>query len=453
MRQETSAPATFNQDVELCAAEQPRTERMQHQGPAWTVTAACAARTDPVRLCEALQQLAVRHQVLRTTFCRTDLGSAGLRCRVLERNRQRGFVLPGLYEQRVQPYGAVPCIVETTAEPRHWMLSSSVEERDAIPIHLYATLHQAGQRSWLRLTVSRLIADRQSLDLLLTDLDALYTAGTAVPLSQPDAFARHAAGEKEQWASAVRDPSLDYWRSVWRARESWIVREDDLGLAGAASPAPSTDVVRVVLDAAVAGRIEQAVAAGACSRQSFAGAVAAVALHALTFRPVLGLWVRFANRHAAGTRQTVGWFSNLHPVVIDLCGDPVGAELIDRVSSALQDADAHSSMPLPALWCQIGARMAEGFRLGVSSGGPAGAGASLFQETRIVTSLTDVDAEMNLQWGSPPELTLTYRSDRMSPERARAFVGSLCGAAAWVADGFDNRLSTYAAVDVEFAGR
>ncbi|SAK44385.1 non-ribosomal peptide synthetase [Caballeronia pedi] len=199
----------------------------------------------------------------------------------------------------------------------------------------------------LLLTIHHFVVDGVSWRILLDDLAQAYALAAqgeppALP-PVPTSFRRWARHLHDDAHSARRVAELDRWR--------WILSAPDTPLG--ARPLDRTDTfasarrVSSVLDAATTSRLLGSVPAlfrGGVNDVLLAGYALAVSGWRGDTRPVL-LDLEGHGREPGESgldlSQTVGWFTSLHPVRIDLDGVEPGAALVKRVKEALRALPDH----------------------------------------------------------------------------------------------------------------
>ncbi|MDI6410069.1 amino acid adenylation domain-containing protein [Streptomyces albus] len=153
------------------------------------VTLALPADTEPHRLADALQQLAARHDALRTRFVAED----------------------GEIRQRVEPTVRVPVLI---GDGPPGPARDFVRPFDLGKAPLWrAGIHRTAAQVTLRLDLHHIVVDGYSLAPLFADLAALYAGQDAQPppLQYRD-YAHWLAGER---GAALREAQRPYWEQVF----------------------------------------------------------------------------------------------------------------------------------------------------------------------------------------------------------------------------------------------
>ncbi|HEV2886982.1 MAG TPA: amino acid adenylation domain-containing protein, partial [Jatrophihabitans sp.] len=243
------------------------------------VTLDLPANTDPARLAEALRRLAERHDALRTCF-------------VLDGQEVR---------QRIEPRIdlAVP-IVEGSVAPAVFPFAL-----DRAPLWR-AELRRTGEHLRLRLELHHLITDGFSLQVLLTDLAALY-AGQAV--SEPAVRYRdYASWRAGPAGTALAEQHRPYWQRVFATPPA----RADLPLSAARPPlrALAGDVLDFDLGRDRAGGLRELARRQDVTLFAVLAAAHGILLARLTRSCDVVLGTPVSGRTAPGLHRTVGMLAN-----------------------------------------------------------------------------------------------------------------------------------------------
>ncbi len=276
--------------------------------------------TDPVRLVEALRQLAERHEALRSRF----------------------VLIGGEVRQRIEPVIELPVPVldvlvleEPAAGP-----ASRPFALDTAPLWR-AELHRSGSRLRLRLELHHLIVDGFSLQILLTDLAARYAGQpVAEPAVRYRDYATWLAGPA---GSALREQQRGHWQQVFAVAPA----RADLPLA---VPRPPLRPLAGDLLEFDLGRDRTSALRELARRQDvslfavLAGAYGLV-LARLTGSADVLLGTPVSGRTAPGLHRTVGMLANT--VCLRLAADPGSsfADYLRQVAGTAERAFAHSDLP------------------------------------------------------------------------------------------------------------
>jgi amino acid adenylation domain-containing protein len=295
---------------------------------------------DAEALQRALDELAARHESLRTVFRWMDGGTA----------------------QVVLPAGSLPVRVvdlsRIDADAREGEVRRRLADEAARPFDLAAgplvrvRLYRLdADEHVLLLNLHHVVTDGWSNGVLLRELEALYGAfarGLASPLPAPALqYADYAEWQRERLRGAVYDRQLAYWTQALAGAPARLELPTDRPRPAAWRGAGAVERFR--LPAEVAEAVEALARAEECTPFTVLLAV---------FQALLGRYARqddvvvgtpVANRARPETRDVVGFFVNTLALRGDLSGDPGFRALLHRVRDATLGAFAHQEMPFERL--------------------------------------------------------------------------------------------------------
>src|SRR5580658_921430 len=296
---------------------------------------------DPAALQRALDALAARHAVLRTSIVALD----------------------GVPEQVVADVGTVP--IERIELPmaledgeRIKQAETIAAERGCQPFDLAtgplirATLIGAGPGRWLfSLVIHHIISDGVSMGILIGELSAAYRAQTTgVPASWPSLwmdYGDYAVWQQDRLRGEELDRQLRYWREQLSGAPQVLALPADRPRPAQQSSAGG--VAWATVSAATTQRLA-ALAHGANSTMFMlflTGFAAVLSRYARQTDLVIGTQV--AGRTHAELEPIVGMFTNTVPLRISLAADPTFAELLARVRDTTVDALSHQQLPFEKL--------------------------------------------------------------------------------------------------------
>ena len=292
----------------------------------WRITGAL----DPAVLDRSLQEIARRHEILRTTFSTTENGTP---VQVIHPSPTFSLRLISIGPD------ALPQLAEDEAA-QPFDLSARPPWR--------ATLARLGDNDHaLLLTWHHIISDVWSCAIFareLTALQAAFSAGQPNPLADlPLQYADFAAWQRKTYSGAAMAPQIAFWRER---------------LGGERAPLP------VPADRPRPAR--QSYRGAMCTRE-LPGALATnlrnlaraenVTLFVLTLTAFKALLARYcgeadicigspiAQRPNAETENLIGFFLNMLALRSDFSGDPDFRELLRRERSTVLDAFRHQDVP------------------------------------------------------------------------------------------------------------
>jgi amino acid adenylation domain-containing protein len=316
-------------------------DRLQPGSPAYNIPFAMALRgaLDPAVLEAALNEVARRHEALRTVFRDAD-------------RQPRQVVLP--HERRALPVVDLSALPdgERTATARRLAFEEGQRPFDLErgPLLRTVLLRCGPAEHALLLNLHHIVSDGWSLGVLTKELGALHEAarrGRPSPLPEPPLqYADFAVWQRAWLQGEVLERQLGYWRGR---------------LAGAAVLDLPTDRPRPPVRSfrgasrlfAVGSETSQALQALARRHDATAFMVLLAAFQAVLGRAagqedvVVGSPI--ANRNRAETEPLIGPFVNTLALRGDLSGDPPFGELIARARGSAVEAFTHQDLPFERL--------------------------------------------------------------------------------------------------------
>ncbi|GFJ76302.1 condensation domain-containing protein [Phytohabitans houttuyneae] len=283
---------------------------------------------DPAALRAALDHLAARHEVLRSTFHAGPDGTPRL---------------------RLVAHASVPVSeVEATEEGAREVISAALAQPFDLtraPLLRAMLVHLSGGDHVLVLAVHHLVADGWSADLLLSELAELLAGGR--PAAAPALrYADYAAWQRQRAGSG----DLAYWRERLAGLPPLDLPTD--------RPRPDPPTYGGATHAfRIGGALRDRLAALARER----GATLYMALLA-GFQAVLGRYSGqddfavgspVAGRHLPELEPIVGLFVNTLVMRADLSGGPSFAELLDRTRRSALDAYDRAEVPFERLVSEL----------------------------------------------------------------------------------------------------
>ena len=313
--------------------------QLEPASPEHTVSLALHLRgpLDAAAMQAAVDGLVERHEVLRTTF-RSDGDTVE---QVV--HRSRGLPLP-------------VTDLDGDSAPQT-TLTHLLEEEVRRPFDLQADLpirsrlfRLGPEEHVIALIVHHVVADEQSVAVLIDDLLAEYEAGRrGRPVRLPELpiqYADYATWQRSRYTGPAVQTQLAFWRD---------------NLSGATPLPLPVDRTRPQVRDPAAGWVEfdipQIAADGVRAlARNHDGTVFMVLLAALQAflarygdRDDIIVGVPVTGRHRAETQHVVGPFLNLLPIRTDVSGNPTMHQLVDRVRAATLAAYAHQDIPFERL--------------------------------------------------------------------------------------------------------
>jgi amino acid adenylation domain-containing protein len=295
---------------------------------------------DTRALKQSLSEIMQRHETLHTTF----IASEGQAVPVL--SAQTAATLPIIDLQELSP-------ADREAEARRWAAEEAQRPFDLAqgpPIRA-ALLSLSPQEHVFVLTVHRIAADSESVDVLRHELGMLYGAATEGEPSPLDDLPLQYAGTcelQQEWLqSEAAATELGYWKEQLGG---------DLPLLELAADRPRTPGhtrrethTSATLSPASAEALKDL--SREQNRTLFVTLLAA--FQALLCRRSgeheIAVATRVSGRHRPHTEGLVGPLANTLVLRSDLSGEPAFRDLLDRVQEVVSGALAHQELPFEAL--------------------------------------------------------------------------------------------------------
>lgn len=293
---------------------------------------------DTVALQKAFDAIVARHESLRTSF------------RMQENNLAQVIALTANVPVRLLEAGSVGTDERTIRSLMADELRRPFDLEAGLPIRV--TLIRLAPREHVLLVVlHHIVADAWSLDLMLEELGALYSAqcrGHEAALADLPIQYADLAIWQQHWMKEKLDEQLAYWR-------------EQLGEAGQSQALLPPDRPRV---ATLSYRAEtfrfDFDAELSASLMGFAGArgvtvftVLVASLKALLFRYSghrdIRVGTPVANRHRIETERLIGFLVNTVVLRTDLGGEPSFDEVVSRVNRVIRSALMHQDLPFAQL--------------------------------------------------------------------------------------------------------
>ena len=293
---------------------------------------------DTVALQKTFDAIVARHESLRTSFR-------------MEENHLAQVIAPeATVRVRLLEADSVGSDARTIRTLMARELRRPFDLEAGLPIRV--TLIRLAPREHVLLVVlHHIVADAWSLDLMLEELGALYSAqchGREAALTElPIQYADLAIWQRH-WMKEKLDEQLTYWREqLGEAVQSQELLPPDRPRV--ATPSYRAETFRFDFDAELSTRL-----------MSFAGergvtlfTVLVASLKVLLFRYSgqrdLRVGTPVANRHRIETERLIGFLVNTVVLRTDLSGDPSFDTVVSRVSRVIRSALTHQDLPFAQL--------------------------------------------------------------------------------------------------------
>ncbi|MGK4008334.1 non-ribosomal peptide synthase/polyketide synthase [Sorangium sp. So ce1036] len=284
---------------------------------------------------ESVRALALRHEILRTTYPEVD----------------------GTPRRRVSDDVSIPIRVEDVSSLPEAergaalgaLLAAEVEARFDLergPLTRVLAVKTAADRHVVVVHQHHIITDEWSWGLLLAELSSLYEASRRGETAALPPLAYQYSDYARAERSALSGGGLAASRAYWKDALSGVPRLD----LSIVSPAPGAvsgaeGVASLRLSPETSRRMHAlAHEGGATPFMAWYAALTAV-LSRYSRQTDFGLGAILANRQAAGTEAMLGFFTNTVVLRTDLSGNPTFGELLARARRTSLDAYEHQALP------------------------------------------------------------------------------------------------------------
>jgi aspartate racemase len=316
-------------------------DRLQPGSPAYNIPIALVLRgaLDQVALEAALNEVARRHEVLRTVF------------REVDRQPRQAILAHQRWALPIVDLSSLPASARGAAARR----LASDEGRRPFDIErgplLRGTLLRLGpEELGLLLNMHHIVSDGWSIDVLTKEIGALYEAarkGVPSPLPElPIQYADFAVWQRQWLQGEVLDRQLGYWRER-------LADAPALGLPTDRPRPPVRSFRGATRTFAIDAQATKALQRLARQHDATLFMVLLAALQVLLGRytgqedVVVGSPI--AGRTRAEVEPLIGFFVNSLALRGDLSGDPPFAELVLRVRQSAREAYSHQDLPFERL--------------------------------------------------------------------------------------------------------
>lgn len=310
--------------------------------PAYNIAAAVSLRgpLDAGALAQALEAIAGRHEVLRTTFAWRD----GQLVQVIHETPR--------FPLQVDDLSGVPAdLQEAEVQRRIGDAATRLFSLEHGPLVRGLLLRRAADRHVLALTMHHIVGDGWTIGVLARELGALYTSAlrrTPSPLSElPIQYADFAVWQRGYVQGDVLQRQLQYWKTQLSGVPTGRVLAPDFPSGHERRGRGACE--RVALPPELARRLTACGQAhGATLFMTLVSAFGAL-LHRYSGDTDFAIGTPIANRTRRETETLLGCFVNTLALRLNLSGDPTFVELLERVRSTAMDAYAHQDVPFEAV--------------------------------------------------------------------------------------------------------
>lgn len=290
---------------------------------------------------QTLDEIVRRHEVLRTTFTTIDARAAQI---------VTSAAAPGLM---VQDLSELP-LAEREAACLRRIIQDSLQPFDLVhgPLLRVTLLGMAGQEYLLLLTMHHIISDVWSLQVLVSEIGALYESlieGRPSPL--PELSIQYADFAVWQRRLLERDglrSQLSYWKEQLSNGE---LAELDLPLDYPRTASPSFQTSRqvVTLPGSLAKALKEVGHEEGCTLFMTLLSILKLALHGVTRQQDISVGTLVGSRNHEQLERMIGLFTNTLLLRTDVGGDPTLRGVLQRVRRTVLEAYDHQDLPFEAL--------------------------------------------------------------------------------------------------------
>ena len=325
-------PVPRNQSLPLSFAQQRLwfLQQLDPSNPSYNFPAALRLKghLNTAALEQTLAEIVARHESLRTTFPATDgepvqLIHPPLAPSIVHLEVDEATLHDQIIEHAKQPF-------DLAAGPLLRVVLFKLSDDDHV---LLVTMHH-------------IITDGWSLDVLIKETSALYSAFlTATPSLMPALsiqYADFAAWQREWLRSDELSKQLDYWRTALAGAPAALNLPTDL-------PRPALTnkgtTYSFTLPASLSSRIREVSQAENVTLFMFLLAAFKLLLHSYTGQDQIVVGTNSANRNRSEVESLIGVFINDLALSTDLSGSYTFRELLHRVREVTLGAYDHQEVP------------------------------------------------------------------------------------------------------------
>lgn len=298
---------------------------------------------DEAAMLRAVNEMARRHEILRTTFPLVE-------GRVTQAVAPSLTVTMPVFDLRGTPEaermeGALRIATEEARRPYD-------PGRD--PLWRVAFVRIGESTHLLLLNISHIISDGWSLDIFVRDLWLLYqafSAGEPSPLTElPIQFADYASWQRETLQGPALEKLINYWKSQLDGLK--LIPEIRLPIERPLAPAPGRELLYVTgafqslnIPAALLESLKELGRREGVTLYMLLLASLAALLHRYTGELDFGIPSSIANRYLPETTQVIGPFADRLVLRIKFSAADTFSELLQRVRKVVLEAYEHQELP------------------------------------------------------------------------------------------------------------
>ena len=354
---------------------------------------------------EALREIVRRQEMLRTTFATKD-------------DQPVQTIYPAL------EVGIQFIDLDEEQEARRVLAEESARAFDLAtgPLLRVVLIRLSAEQHYLILTVHQIIADAESLTVLIEELGQCYDGSGVQPLEmQYEDFVRWQ--EEQDWTNG-----LSYWKELLKDAPPLLEVPTDRARPAMPSYEGRSESLRLQ-----AGLSERIKSLSAQAGVTFATTLLAawqllLALYSDSNDIVVG--VAQPRRRLHGTEKLIGPLSNTLVLRTAMGGNPTFVQLLERVNEALSAAEAHAEVQFEKLVEELHPNRNLSYAPVVQvMFGAAGSepqrqewGGVTFESLEIASESTNLDLRLELSDGPELIARLSYNADLFDAQTIRAML-------------------------------
>ena len=322
------------------------------------------------RLLSALQAIGARHLVLRASFRLNEGISRPDHVLFLRRYARTNLFCRGVYVHRFSRELPRIQMAAHGAPPLRVLLESGSAELDqevsrpfdySMPPLVRTALFrcESGERL-LAVTAHHLVCDYWSMMVLCRELEALCAAPTTAALPDPrleaKAYRKFVTLQHHLGSLLALRPSIDFWLRQWEYADSSQVRREDFRTAPGrhAEPEAYTAAVRLRIDDGPDRGLRHLARSLRVTPYVCVLTALVRALHRITGKRWISVWVPFANRATPGLEDVLGWCVNSHLVTVDVGAQRAIHQTLGSVARLIREGISHQQCSVDYLWERLG---------------------------------------------------------------------------------------------------
>lgn len=380
---EGKLPLSFNQEGRLLVEWWAEMHSAPYAPFQFYVAFSLGPEISIVALERALNVLAARHEILRTTFSdpkRMQLSQlppeiASLLSRIKAGERitaqeMHGFVNrllfgPSIFDQTIHPEVTLNVVqldfsgfnpANTESEILR-IATEAIEtpfDYERPPLMRILLFKKSSSEQLLLLVMPHLLGDAWSLEVFRRELVQLYEAFVlGGPLSLPELPIQSvdfAAWQRKQLQGAYLDELASYWKQRWSEFSLLDVKHLSFAKPSPKSFEFTAETIWQTVDRPLSAALRALLRHKNITLHMLWLTALNILLHLYTHKERIGMWGLFANRIHPETENLMGWISNGHIIGVQVTPDQEAGSLLAHVRDVVLEAHSYQDIPLALLW-------------------------------------------------------------------------------------------------------